>query len=134
VNLARKDKRADPHAMVVERDQIPVRQVGQATVRILVGQGSPVQLGTPATILDVVLPDGGQTTLSVPQGYQGFAYMLEGEAALGANGLRAKVRQLVLLGPGDDLTVTDADPGTRFMLMAGKPYGETPRFNGPYVD
>jgi redox-sensitive bicupin YhaK (pirin superfamily) len=72
-----------------------------------------------ATILEVVLPDGGQTTLSVPQGYQGFAYMPEGEAALGANGLRAKVRQLVLLGPGDDLTVTDAAPGTRFMLMAG---------------
>jgi hypothetical protein len=25
-------------------------------------------------------------------------------------------------------------PGTRFLLMAGKPYGETPVFNGPYVD
>ncbi len=24
--------------------------------------------------------------------------------------------------------------GTRFMLMAGKPYGETPIYNGPYVD
>ena len=24
--------------------------------------------------------------------------------------------------------------GTRFMLMAGRPYGETPIFNGPYVD
>jgi redox-sensitive bicupin YhaK (pirin superfamily) len=30
--------------------------------------------------------------------------------------------------------VTDAAPGTRFMLMAGQPYGETPVFNGPYVD
>ena len=33
-----------------------------------------------------------------------------------------------------DLTVTDAQPGTRFMLMAGKPYGEEPIYNGPYVD
>ena len=32
------------------------------------------------------------------------------------------------------LTVADAQPGTRFMLMAGKPYGETPVYNGPYVD
>jgi hypothetical protein len=31
-------------------------------------------------------------------------------------------------------TVTDATPETRFMLMAGRPYGEVPVFNGPYVD
>jgi hypothetical protein len=30
--------------------------------------------------------------------------------------------------------VLDAQPATRFMLMAGKPYGETPIYNGPYVD
>jgi redox-sensitive bicupin YhaK (pirin superfamily) len=42
--------------------------------------------------------------------------------------------QLVLLGPGEGFTVTDATPGTRFMLMAGRPYGEVPVFNGPYVD
>lgn len=41
---------------------------------------------------------------------------------------------LVLLGPGEEFTVTDAAPGTRFMLMAGKPYGEAPEFNGPFVD
>jgi len=40
----------------------------------------------------------------------------------------------LLLGPGEALTVTDAAPGTRYLLMAGQPYGETPRFNGPYVD
>jgi redox-sensitive bicupin YhaK (pirin superfamily) len=27
-----------------------------------------------------------------------------------------------------------AQAGTRFMLMAGKPYGEAPIYNGPYVD
>jgi len=28
----------------------------------------------------------------------------------------------------------EAAPGTRFVLMAGQPYGETPVFNGPFVD
>src|SRR4030081_3530271 len=28
----------------------------------------------------------------------------------------------------------DAQPGTRFMLLAGKPYGEAPIYNAPYVD
>ena len=30
--------------------------------------------------------------------------------------------------------VVDGEPGTRFMLMTGKPFGERPVYNGPYVD
>jgi redox-sensitive bicupin YhaK (pirin superfamily) len=60
--------------------------------------------------------------------------VLEGEAAFGANQRRAKTRQLVLLGRGDEFRVTDASPGTRYLLMAGEPYGEVPVFNGPFVD
>lgn len=134
VNLARKDKQAEPRALVLHKDQIPVRQEGDATVRVLVGEGSPVELGTPALILDVELPDGGQLTTRVPPEFQGFAYLLDGEAVFGANKRKAEPPQLVLLGPGEELAVTDAAPGTRFMLMAGKPYGEAPLFNGPFVD
>ena len=124
VNLARKDKQMDPSAQVLQAEEIPVRQEGDATVRVLVGEGSPVRLGTPALVL----------TTSVPPAFQGFAYVLEGEAAFGANQRRAKPAQLVLLGRGEAFTVADASPGTRYLLMAGKPYGEAPLFNGPFVD
>jgi quercetin 2,3-dioxygenase len=134
VNLARKDKQTEPRALVLHRDQIQVRKEGDAIVRTLVGEGSPVQLGTPALILDVELPDGGLVTTRVPPEFQGFAYLLDGQAVFGANKRQAEPPQLVLLGPGEELTVTDAAPGTRFMLMAGKPYGEAPLFNGPFVD
>ena len=134
VNLARKDKQVDPSAWILQPDQIPNRYEGDAIVRTLVGEGSPVELGTPALIVDVELPTGGQVTTSVPPEFQGFAYLLEGEGAFGANGRRAKPPQLVVLGPGEEFTVTDAVSGTRFLLMAGKPYGEVPVFNGPYVD
>jgi quercetin 2,3-dioxygenase len=134
VNLARKDKQVEPRAQVLHRDQIPVRQEGDAIVRVLVGEGSPIQLGTPALVLDVELAQGGRVTLPIPTEFQGFAYMLDGKAAFGSNHRPARPPQLVLLGPGEQLIVTDATPGTRFMLMVGKPYGETPRFNGPFVD
>ncbi len=134
VNLARKDKNVEPSAQVLQPEQIPVRHEGDATVRVLVGEGSPIRLGTPGLILDVELPTGGEFTTSVSAEFQGFAYMLEGEATFGANLRTARPPQLVLLGPGDEFTVTDAAPGTRFLLMAGQPYGETPRFNGPFVD
>jgi len=134
VNLARKDKSVDPTALVVPGGEIPTRQDGDATIRTLVGEGSGVQLGTPALILDVELTVGGSVTIPVPREFQGFAYMLEGDAAFGANARRARPPQLVLLGPGDELAVADAAPGTRFMLMTGKPYREVPHFNGPFVD
>jgi quercetin 2,3-dioxygenase len=109
-------------------------QKSDAAIRVLVGEGSSVQLGTTALILDVELPEGGRVTTDVPAEFQGFAYLLEGEASFGANRRRAHPPQLVLLGKGSTLTVTDSVPGTRFMLMVGKPYGEAPVFNGPFVD
>jgi redox-sensitive bicupin YhaK (pirin superfamily) len=45
VNLARKDKQVEPSAQVVQPAQIPVRHEGNAIVRALVGEGSPVRLG-----------------------------------------------------------------------------------------
>jgi redox-sensitive bicupin YhaK (pirin superfamily) len=134
VNLARKDKQLAPTAQVVEPEQIPMRREDDAILRVLVGEGSPVRLGTPALILDVELPTGGQVTIPVPPEFQGFAYVLEGEAAFGANRRRARPAQLVLLGPGEEFVVSDAAPGTRFLLMTGQPYGEVPVFNGPFVD
>ena len=46
----------------------------------------------------------------------------------------ARPAQLVLLGPGTELSVTDATPGTRFLLMTGQPYGEAPIFSRPHMD
>jgi len=134
VNLARKDKGAQPSAQVLQPQDIPVRHDGDATVRVLVGEGSPVELGTPGLILDVELPHGGGFTSPIPSDFNAFVYLLEGEVGFGANRQRASHRQIAVLGPGAALTVEEATPGTRFVLMAGKPYGETPVFNGPFVD
>ena len=134
VNLARKDKDVEPSAQVLHPQDVPVRQEGDAIVRVLVGDGSPVELGTPGLILDVELPTGRGLQHAVPSDFNGFVYMLEGEASFGANRRRAQPRADCRPRTGCDLTVADAQPGTRFMLMAGKPYGETPIFNGPYVD
>jgi redox-sensitive bicupin YhaK (pirin superfamily) len=134
VNLARKDKNVAPTAQIVQRADLLVRHDGDAIVRTLVGEGSPVTLGTPGLILDVEFAKGGSVSIPVPSDFNGFVHMLEAEAGFGANRRRARRGQIAVLGPGGPLAVENAQPGTRFMLMAGKPYGETPVFNGPYVD
>jgi len=134
VNLARKDKNVEPYAKVVPPDQVPVSEDGDATIRVLVGAGSNVELGTPGLILDIQLPKGGTVNIPVQAGFNGFVHMLDGEASFGSNRSRAKRGQIAVLGPGGVLAVEEAQPGTRFVLMAGKPYGEQPIYNGPYVD
>ena len=134
VNLARNAKGVEPTASVVQPDEMPVERQDDATVRTLVGDGSPAELGTPALILDVSLDAGGHVSHQVPPEFRGFAYVLEGRASFGANRGQAQAGQLVLMGLGGSFAIEDAEPGTRYLLMAGKPYGETPRFNGPFVD
>ncbi len=134
VNLARKDKDAEPSAQLLRPHEVPVRHDRGAIVRVLVGEGSAVELGTAGLILDVELPTGGDVACLVPPGFNSFVYMLEGEASFGASRRRASRSQIAVLGPGGVLAVEKAHPGTRFMLMAGQPYGETPVYNGPYVD
>src|SRR2546423_11215110 len=134
VNLAGRDKGAEPSAQLLQPHEVPVRHDGDAIVRVLVGAGSPVELGTPGLILDVELPNGGGFRSPIRSDFNSFAYVLEGEADFGANGRHASRSQIAVLGPGGALAVEEAQPGTRFVLMAGKPYGETPVFNGPFVD
>ena len=134
VNLARKDKGIEPNAQLLQPQDVLVRDDGDAIARVLIGEGSPIELGTPGLILDVELPKGGGLRSIVPSDFNGFVYMLEGEASFGSNRRRARRSQIAVLGPGGVLAVEEAQPGRRFMLMAGKPYGETPIYNGPYVD
>jgi quercetin 2,3-dioxygenase len=134
VNLARRDKQVEPTAQVVQPDELPIATEGGTIVRTLVGPGSPVELGTPGLILDVELSGGGSFETPIPDGFNAFVWMLEGQASIGDDGRTARRSQIAVLGPGDGLSLRDAMPGTRFMLMAGKPFGETPIYNGPYVD
>jgi redox-sensitive bicupin YhaK (pirin superfamily) len=134
VNLARRDKGVAPSAEILRAKDVPVRHEGDAVIRVLVGEGSPIELGTPGLILDVELPAGGAFTSPITSDFNGFVYVLEGGAAFGANRLRAGRSQIAVLGHGRAVTAVDAKPGTRFLVMAAKPYGEEPVFNGAYVD
>ena len=134
VNLARKDKDVEPSAQVLQPEQIPTRQEGDAIVRVLVGEGSPVHLGTPALILDVELPDGWAGDDTGPTRVPGVRLPAGGRGHVRSQPAPGEASPARPAGSGRGFTVTDAVPGTRYMLMAGKPYGEAPVFNGPYVD
>jgi redox-sensitive bicupin YhaK (pirin superfamily) len=134
INLAQAQKRIAPGYQAVQPEEIPEREIGDARVRVLVGDGSPTQLQTPALYYDVILPAHGETSLDVPEAYQGFAYLMDGEGAFGSDVAPASAGQLAVLGPGGAFPVRAGANGTRFVLAAGQPHREPVRFNGPYVD
>ncbi len=87
------ERRAHRASRATERGARPAR--GRRIARVLVGEGSPVELGTPALILDVELAKGGTVSIPVQAGFNGFVHMLAAEASFGANRRRATI-----VGPG----------------------------------
>src|SRR5688572_7895526 len=124
INLPRAEKQIPPGYQAVQAEDIPEKTVGDARVRVLVGDGSPTQLQTPAIYLDATVTPSGQTELTVPAGFQGFAYVLDGTGSFGANALSAEATQVVVLGQGTEETVFPVragDKGVRFVLAAARP-------------
>ena len=135
INLPRRLKGIPPGYQGVERESLPERQVGDARVKTLVGEGSPAALQTPAVYYDVVVPAGGTATLPLPVGQQGFAYVLSGAGRLGENGERVGAGQLAVLGPSGGLPVAaESGEALRFVVATGVPQREQPRWYGPFVD
>ena len=134
INLAQAQKRIPPGYQAVQAEEIPEQTVGDARVRVLVGEGSPTRLQTPALYLDVQVPPQGHTAIAVPEGFQGFAYVMEGDGRFGSTGAAASAGQIVVLGPGGPFAAAGGPRGVRFVLAAGAPHREPVRFNGPFVD
>lgn len=134
VNLARAEKQVEPSLQGVEPDEMPVQRLEGATVRTLVGEGAPTRLRTPAFYQDVNLQAGTRLDLPIPTGWQGFAYVITGTGVFGSNRLPATEAQLVALGPGESFAVEAGEGGLRFVLAAGRPYREAPRWNANFVD
>ncbi len=134
INLARAEKSINPDYQVLQPEEVPVKKVGGATVRTLVGEGSPIRLRTPTLYLDVTVPQGPGFTAEVPSEHHGFVFVLEGAGRFGSKGTLGKKGQLLVLGSGRDLKVAPAEGSLRFILGAAKPRGEPVRWNGPFVD
>ncbi len=134
VNLAKRDKRTSPDYQVVEPEDVPKEETDNVTIRFLAGEGSQVRLHTPAMYLDVTVREGKAHRQAVPEGYQGFALVVEGQGRFGTNGVVAKEGQLLVLGPGEGLRAEAREGDLRFVLAGGKPHKEPVLWNGPFVD
>jgi len=156
-NLPASHKMMQPRYRDVQHHQIPEVKVDNGvTVRIICGEVSgivgPVQdIVIDPEYLDVTVPPQTDFTRRLEEGYTVFAYVIEGAGYFeperdpygyeveGKNYFDFKreclVRSesLVAFEDGDEVAISAADEGLRFLLISGKPIGEPIAWYGPIV-
>jgi redox-sensitive bicupin YhaK (pirin superfamily) len=137
VNLPAKDKMGQPRYQEFSAGHIPeVTLSAGVVVKVIAGRAGDVagpvqQPATDPLYLDIGLDAGANFEQALASGHSAFAYVYEGEVAVGAE-LVGK-GELVVLGAGDGIAFTGKAAKSRLILVAGKPIGEPVARYGPFV-
>ena len=137
VNLPAKDKMVAPQYQEFAAEKIPQVAVADGVrVKVIAGQvgdaiGPVRQPATDPIYLDIELAAGAGFEHAVPTGHNAFAYVYDGEIAVGAE--VAGKGELLVFGPGDRLRFDGRAPASRLILVAGRPIGEPVARYGPFV-
>ena len=137
VNLPAAQKLIKPRYQNVAPDRIAELSVKGAKVRLIAGalggERGPVSgISVSPILLDLALPAGGTFEHELPRDHTLFAYVLEGQAELGATRQPARAGQIAVFGPGLLLT-TRSSAGARLLLVAGQKIREPIARRGPFV-
>ena len=143
VNLPKRDKMTKPRYQEIPNSQIPkaTSSDGLVTVSVIageaMGQKAVIETRTPIIYLHYRIEPGGAARQKVPDTYNAFAYVVEGEGLFGAEGERAGDGQMVLFAQdGDEVRIenpADAKATLEVLLIAGVPLNEPVARYGPFV-
>ncbi|KAM3431602.1 hypothetical protein MY4824_007023 [Beauveria thailandica] len=149
VDLPKELKYCEPRYRDLRAAEIPQVDVdgGKATIKVISGQSHGVDsvkdlAYTPVWLLDVTLRPGAKVVQPVPQGWNAFSYVLEGDVVFGKEGddaNRVPVAQYhnaIFNQEGDAVYVEndkDAAKDARLVIVAGTPLDQEIVQYGPFV-
>jgi redox-sensitive bicupin YhaK (pirin superfamily) len=143
VNLPQQNKMMTPRYQEIPAASIPVARTkdGLVSVRVIAGESlgarAVIETVTPIMYLHFTLQPGGSVSQPVPQGYNAFAYVVDGEGLFGAEVERARDGQMVMFAAdGDEVMIENpANAGAPLdvLLIAGIPLNEPVARYGPFV-
>jgi len=145
INLPAREKMKPAGYRDIQPPEIPVVDLpGGGRVKVIAGTLSldgaatpgPIQgLSTDPLYLDVELPAGASFLHPVERDYNAFLYVYEGGAGVGAPDARRPLpaHAAGILADGDRVDVAAGESGARFLLLAGRPLGESIAQYGPFV-
>jgi redox-sensitive bicupin YhaK (pirin superfamily) len=143
VNLPQQNKMITPRYQEIPSARIPVARTkdGLVSVRVIAGEAlgarAVIETVTPIMYLHFTLQPGGSVSQPMPQGYNAFAYVVDGEGLFGAEVERAGDGQMVMFAAdGDEVMIENpANAGAPLdvLLIAGVPLNEPIARYGPFV-
>ncbi|KAK3314653.1 RmlC-like cupin domain-containing protein [Apodospora peruviana] len=146
VDLPASLKKCEPRYRDLKAEEIPSVDVddGRVHVKVISGQSHGIDsvkdlAYTPVWILDVEIKPGGKIVQPLPEGWNAFAYVLEGKMLVGKDGEQRVVEQYhnVVFEQAGEAVFASVDEGeeksARFVLIAGTPLDQKVVQYGPFV-
>jgi quercetin 2,3-dioxygenase len=143
VNLPSSDKMMRPRYQEIPAAKIPRAESvdGLVAVRVVAGEAlgarAVIETRTPILYLHYTLKPGGLVSQAIPEGFNLFAYVIDGEGRFGADSARAGDGQMVIFeGDGEEVAVhnpPDAREDLDVLLLGGLPLNEPVARYGPFV-
>ncbi|RCV39967.1 hypothetical protein SETIT_9G013900v2 [Setaria italica] len=139
INLSSKDKMIEPRYQELQSKDISRAEKDGVEVRIIAGEAfgvrSPVYTRTPTMYMDFTMRPGSQLHQPVPEGWNAFVYIIDGEGVFGREkSAPVSAHHCIVLGDGDGISVWNKSGAPlRFALVAGQPLGEPVVQHGPFV-
>ncbi|XP_074361221.1 pirin-like protein [Apium graveolens] len=139
INLSSKDKMVEPNYQELLSNDIKRAGIDGVQVKIIAGESmgvkSPVYTRTPTMFLDFTLQSKAEVHQKIPESWNAFVYIIEGEGVFGSlNSSPVPAHHVLVLSPGDGLSVWNkSSKALRFALIGGEPLNEPVARYGPFV-
>ncbi|RZC00450.1 pirin-like protein [Glycine soja] len=139
INLSSRDKMIEPNYQELPSENIATAEKDGVEVRVIAGEAmgvhSPVYTRTPTMYLVFSMMPETQWNQSIPESWNAFVYIIEGEGVFGSPTSSPTVPHHVLvLTQGDGLSVwNNSSKPLRFVLIGGQPLNEPVVQHGPFV-
>ena len=145
LTLPRSARWSAPRFERIARDEVPVRREPGVEARIYSGSSGDLRATThnyvPVTLVDVRLQSGARFEQELPNSYNGFLYVLDGDVTIGEKNIRLSTGSVGWLAepelnaPSDvgAVRVTAGKNGARLVLYAGERQGDPIVQHGPFV-
>ncbi|XP_047264806.1 pirin-like protein isoform X2 [Capsicum annuum] len=139
INLSSKDKMTEPRYQELLHGNIPKAERDGVSVTILAGESmgvkSQIFTRTPTMYLDFTLKSASEHHQPIPESWNAFVYIVEGEGAFGSpDSTPTPAHHCLVLGSGEGLSVWNkSSKPLRFVLIGGQPINEPVVQYGPFV-
>ncbi|HEY4735527.1 MAG TPA: pirin-like C-terminal cupin domain-containing protein [Gemmatimonadaceae bacterium] len=144
LTLPRSSRWSAPRFEFISRDAAPVRRETGVEARVYSGSSGATRARThnyvPVTFLDIRLESGARFGQDLPDSYNGFIYVLDGDVAIGSQNTPVAASQVGWLteavadsNESGSLSITAGRTGARAILYAGERQGIPIVQHGPFV-